>query len=309
VSVPEQERAARGEVTRLHPRRRPLVALAVAARPRQWTKNLLLFGGIVFAAEVGDAGLWLQALTAFAVYCAASSAAYLVNDVRDVDEDRRHPVKRRRPLARGELSRRTALAAAAFLTTAAIGGAAILGATALALLAGFLALQVAYTGALKHVVLVDVMAIAGLFVVRAAAGADAVDVRISPWLLVCTALLALFLALGKRRGELVLVGAERTPGRPVLEGYSLALVDQLVTVVAAATVLAYTVYALTAHDTQALAWTIPFVVFGVFRYLLLLHRTSAGEEPEHTLVTDVPILVTVALWATTCAAILLVAES
>jgi 4-hydroxybenzoate polyprenyltransferase len=309
VSVPEQERAARGEVARLHPRRRPLVALAVAMRPRQWTKNLLLFAGIVFAAEVGDAVRWLQALTAFGVYCAASSAAYLVNDLRDVEEDRRHPVKRRRPLARCELSPRTALAAAALLTAAAIGGAAVLGATAVALLAGFLALQAAYTGALKHVVLVDVMAIAGLFVVRAAAGADAVDVRISPWLLVCTALLALFLALGKRRGELVLVGAERTPGRPVLEGYSLALVDQLVTVVAAATVLAYTVYALTAHDTQALAWTIPFVVFGVFRYLLLLHRTSAGEEPENTLVTDVPILVTVALWATTCAAILLVAES
>jgi len=309
VSVPEQERAEHGEVTTLQPRRRPLVALAVAARPRQWTKNLLLFGGIVFAAEVGDAGRWLQALTAFAVYCAASSAAYLVNDVRDVEEDRLHPVKRRRPLARGELSLRTALAAAALLTTVAIGGAALLGATAVALLAGFLALQIAYTGALKHVVLVDVMAIAGLFVVRAAAGADAIDVRISPWLLVCTALLALFLALGKRRGELVLVGAERTPGRPVLEGYSLALVDQLVTVVAAATVLAYAVYALTAHDTQALAWTIPFVVFGVFRYLLLLQRTTAGEEPENTLVTDVPILVTVALWAATCAAILLVAEA
>jgi 4-hydroxybenzoate polyprenyltransferase len=308
VSVPEQERA-RGEVARLHPRRRPLVALAVAARPRQWTKNLLLFGGIVFAAEVGDAGRWLQAVIAFGVYCAASSAAYLVNDLRDVEEDRRHPVKRRRPLARGEVSPRTAVVAAALLTAAALGGATLVGATAVALLAGFLALQVAYTGALKHVVLVDVMAIAGLFVVRAAAGADAVEVRISPWLLVCTALLALFLALGKRRGELVLVGAERTPGRPVLEGYSLALVDQLVTVVAAATVLAYAVYALTAHDTQALAWTIPFVVFGVFRYLLLLHRTSAGEEPENTLVTDVPILVTVALWATACAAILLVAES
>jgi 4-hydroxybenzoate polyprenyltransferase len=160
---------------------------------------------------------------------------------------------------------------------------------------------------LKHVVLIDVMAIAALFVVRAAAGADAVDVRISPWLLACTFLLALFLALGKRRGELVLVGADRTPGRPVLEGYSLALVDQLVTTVAAATVIAYSVYALTAHETQLLAATIPFVVFGVLRYLLLLHRTGAGEEPENVLVTDPPILATVALWAAACAAILLLA--
>jgi 4-hydroxybenzoate polyprenyltransferase len=309
VSVDEHERAAPGEVARLQPRRRPAAALVAALRPRQWTKNLLLFAGILFAAEIGDAGRWGRALTAFAVYCAASSAAYLVNDLRDVESDRRHPVKRRRPLARGELTRAAALAAAAVLTALALAGAAALGATALALLLGFLALQAAYTGALKHVVLVDVMAISGLFVVRAAAGADAVDVRISPWLLVCTALLALFLALGKRRGELVLVGAERTPGRPVLEGYSLALVDQLVTVVAAATVLAYAVYALTAHETQALAWTIPFVVFGVFRYLLLLQRTSAGEEPENTLVSDVPILVTVALWAATSAAVLLVAGS
>jgi hypothetical protein len=155
------------------------------------------------------------------------------------------------------------------------------------------------------VVLIDVMAIAALFVVRAAAGADAVDVRISPWLLVCTALLALFLGLGKRRGELVLVGAETTPGRPVLEGYSLALVDQLLAVVAAATVLAYTVYTLTARESQALAVTIPFVLFGVFRYLLLLHRAGKGEEPENVLVTDVPILATVAVWAAVCAAILM----
>src|SRR5688500_5396680 len=296
------------DVLQLPPRRSAPAALVVALRPRQWTKNLLLFAGIVFAAEVADPGRWARALAAFAVYCAASSAAYLVNDLRDLASDRLHPVKRRRPIARGELSARAAALAAAGLGVLAVALAAALGPAGLAFLAGFVALQGIYTLGLKHVVLIDVMAISSLFVVRAAAGADAVDVRISPWLLVCTALLALFLALGKRRGELVLVGAERTPGRPVLEGYSLALVDQLVTVVAAATVIAYAVYALTAHDTQALAWTIPFVVFGIFRYLLLLHRTSAGEEPENTLVTDVPILVTVALWAAACAAILLVAE-
>ena len=153
------------------------------------------------------------------------------------------------------------------------------------------------------------MAIAGPFVVRAAAGADAVDVRISPWLLVCTALLALFLALGKRRGELVLVGAERTPGRPVLEGYSLALVDQLVTVVAAATVLAYTVYALTAHETQALALRRSRSSSSASSATCSCSSGRArGEEPENTLAADVPILVTVALWATASAAILLVAE-
>jgi 4-hydroxybenzoate polyprenyltransferase len=294
-------------VVALPPRRSRAAALAVALRPRQWTKNLLLFAGIVFAAEIGDPGRWWRALAAFAAYCAASSAAYLLNDLRDAPADRLHPVKRRRPIARGELPVRAAAAAAGALALLALALVAPLGPVALAFLAGFAALQAAYTLRLKHVVLIDVMAIAALFVVRAAAGADAVDVRISPWLLVCTALLALFLALGKRRGELVLVDAERAPGRPVLEGYSLALVDQLVTIVAAATVVAYTIYALTAHETQLLAATIPFVVFGVFRYLLLLHRAGAGEEPENVLVTDPPILATVALWAAACAAILLAA--
>ena len=184
-----------------------------------------------------------------------------------------------------------------------MAGAALLGWSALASLLAFLALQVAYTLSLKQIVLIDVMAISALFVIRAAAGADAVVVPISPWLLVCTALLALFLALGKRRGELVLVG-DAKPARPALEGYSLPLVDQLVGIVASSTVVSYAVYAITAHETRALAVTIPFVVFGIFRYLLLLHRTTGGEEPENVLVSDVPILVTVALWAATCAVIL-----
>lgn len=301
VSRPEPVAA----VLSLQPRRSVVGALVVALRPQQWTKNLLLFAGIIFAAEVADPERWLRALIAFVVYCAASSAAYLVNDLRDLASDRLHPVKRRRPIARGELSPRAAVLAALCLGAVAVALAASLGVFALALLVGFVALQGVYTLGLKHVVLIDVMVIASLFVVRAAAGADAVDVRISPWLLVCTALLALFLALGKRRGELVLVGADRTPGRPVLEGYSLALVDQLVTTVAAATMLSYTVYALTAHETQWLAATIPFVVFGVFRYLLLLHHSGGGEEPENVLVSDLPILATVALWAGVSGAILL----
>ena len=193
---------------------------------------------------------------------------------------------------------------AVLLTVVALALAAGLGASSLVCLLGFLAIQAAYTLRLKHVVLVDVLVIASLFVLRAAAGAIAVDVRISPWLLVCTGLLALFLALGKRRGELVLVGAAATPGRPVLEGYSLALVDQLIAAVAAATIGAYAVYTVTAHSPALLAATIPLVVFGVFRYLLLLHRRGAGEEPERVLVTDLPILVTVAAWAALCAALL-----
>jgi 4-hydroxybenzoate polyprenyltransferase len=286
------------------PQRRSLPRAAfVALRPRQWTKNLLLFAGIIFAAKLGDVSRWGEAIAAFVAYCAASSASYLVNDVRDAPHDRLHPVKRARPIARGELSPRLAELLAALLIFCAVLLVAPLGIASILFLCTFFALQAAYTLTLKHVVLLDVMTIGGLFVVRAAAGAAAVEVRISPWLLLCTALLALFLALAKRRGELVLVGAEATPGRPVLEGYSLALVDQLVTVVAASTVISYT---FTARDSKAMMVTIPFVVFGVFRYLLLMHRRDLGEEPEEVLLRDLPILACIAGWAVTAAVILAV---
>ena len=289
------------------PRRRALARAAfVSLRPRQWTKNLLLFAGIIFAAKLGDASRWVEALAAFVAYCAASSASYLVNDVRDVQHDRAHPVKRARPIARGELSPRLAELMAAALILSAFLLAVPLGIASIVFLSTFFALQAAYTLVLKQVVLLDVMTIGGLFVVRAAAGATAVEVRISPWLLLCTALLALFLALAKRRGELVLVGAEAAPGRPVLEGYSLALVDQLVTVVAASTVISYCLYTFTARDSKAMMITIPFVVFGVFRYLLLIHRRDLGEEPEEVLLRDAPILLCIAGWAVAAAVILAV---
>ena len=289
------------------PQRRSLLHAAfLSLRPRQWTKNLLLFAGIIFAAKLGDLARWGEAVAAFAAYCAASSASYLVNDVRDAPHDRAHPVKRARPIARGELSPRLAEVLAAALVLCAFLLVAPLGIASILFLCTFFALQASYTLALKQVVLLDVMTIGGLFVVRAAAGAAAVEVRISPWLLLCTALLALFLALAKRRGELVLVGAEATPGRPVLEGYSLALVDQLVTIVAASTVISYCLYTFTARDSKAMMVTIPFVVFGVFRYLLLMHRRDLGEEPEEVLLRDLPILLCIAGWAIAAGVILAV---
>ena len=284
------------------PRRRaPAVAALVAMRPRQWTKNLLLFAGIVFAAKLGDPSRWAAAVAAFAAYCAASSAAYLVNDVHDVASDRLHPVKRFRPVARGELGPRAALALAGVLVVAALVLAGSLGPASLACLVAFVGLQAGYSLALKAFELVDVIAIAGLFVLRAAAGAIAVDVRISEWLLLCTFLLALFVALGKRRAEL---GLEGVNARASLSGYSVPLVDQLLSIVAAATIAAYTGYTLAAHDTRWLVATIPLVVYGLFRYLLLLHRRGLGEEPEALLVEDLPLLATVAAWAAACGVIL-----
>jgi 4-hydroxybenzoate polyprenyltransferase len=298
-------RPARAPVVELRPRRSRARAAFASLRPLQWSKNVLLFAGIVFAAKLGDAGRWGQAAAMFVAFCAASSAAYLVNDLRDAPLDRRHPVKRNRPIARGELGAEEALVLAAFLAAAALAVAAALGFVPLLFLLGFVALQLAYSLGLKRVVLVDVSVIAGLFVIRAAAGAAAVAVRISPWLLVCTALLALFLGLAKRRGELVLVSADATPGRPALGGYSLGLVDRLLGVVAAATAATYAAYTVTAHSAW-MALTVPFVVCGIVRYLLLVHRHDLGEEPEHVLVADRVILCCVAAWAVLSAVILAV---
>ncbi|MDQ2981474.1 MAG: UbiA prenyltransferase family protein [Actinomycetota bacterium] len=290
---------ARAEIVELPERRSPVRAAVAALRPRQWSKNLLLFAGLLFAAKLGDATRWLEAAAAFAAYCAASSAAYLVNDVRDAEHDRTHPLKRLRPIAHRELSPSAALALSAVLVLLAAGLVSPLGVASLGFLSAFLILQGAYSLGLKHVVLLDVFVIAALFVVRSAAGADAVAVRISPWLLLVTALLALFLALAKRRSELVLPGSSR----PVLDGYSLALVDQLIAVTVACTIGAYAIYTFTAHSPALMA-TIPFVVFGVFRYLLLVHRDDLGEEPENVLLTDRPLVLAVVLWAVTAAVIL-----
>jgi 4-hydroxybenzoate polyprenyltransferase len=279
-------------------------ALFEALRPRQWTKNLLLFAGIVFAAKLGDGARWVEAVAAFAAWCAASSAAYLVNDVRDREVDRRHPLKRARPIARGDVGVRTALACAGVLVALALVTGLVLDPVLAALVAAFLAVQGAYTAVLKRVAFLDVLAIAGLFVIRAAAGAVAVDVRISPWLLVCTALLALFLALGKRRGELVVVGSSPGAGRQVLRRYSVQLLDHAQLAVAAVTVAVYTAYTLSTHDSAALPASVPFVGFGLFRYVYLVRRRGAGEEPDQVLLTDRPILAAVALWVVTCAIVL-----
>lgn len=277
--------------------RAPALAALVALRPRQWTKNLILFAGLLFAKRYDEASSWLPAIAIFGAYCAVSSAAYLVNDVRDAEHDRLHPTKRFRPVASGELRPGHALAGAAVLTAIGLTTALVLGTASIAFMAAFAGLQAGYSLGLKRLVLVDVLTIAGLFMIRAAAGAAAVQVRISPWLLVCTALLALFLGLAKRRSELVLVAGDRTPGRPVLERYSLAVVERLVWLIAASVVGAYTLYALTARDSQAMVTTVPLVVFGLLRYLYLMHRHDLGEEPEQVLLTDRAILACVGCWA------------
>jgi 4-hydroxybenzoate polyprenyltransferase len=274
-----------------------------AARPHQWTKNLLLFAGLLFSGEFQDASAWPAAIAIFAAYCLASSAGYLVNDVRDAALDRVHPRKRDRPVAAGRLRPRHALVAAAVTALAAVALAAGTGIASVGLLLAFLALQVAYSLRLKHVVFVDVLAIATLFVIRAIAGAVAIDVPFSRWLVGCTGLLALFLALAKRRGELRSdVGA--AAGRPVLEKYGTAPLDRLVLATGAAAGLAYAIYAFRGPWAPAMALTIPLVALGLGRYTTLVRSHELDQEPERLLIRDRVLLLTIGAWVVLATAIM-----
>jgi 4-hydroxybenzoate polyprenyltransferase len=283
-----------------------LGALFLAARPRQYTKNLITFAVVIFSAHASNLESWLLGLGTFAAFCFASSAAYLFNDLRDTAADRLHPVKRHRPIADGRLP--VGLARGATVALAALGLAigVPLGRGVVVCVALFLLGQIAYSLGLKRVPLVDVALIAALFETRAVAGAQALHVPSSGWLLACTPLIAVVVALGKRRAELELVREGATPGRDVLRWYTRARLDVLVGLGSVAAVGSYTAYAV-AGPSPWLLVTLPFVVVGVGRYLVMLYGRQGGEEPENMLLTDRVLLGAVLLWATTSAVVLVLA--
>jgi 4-hydroxybenzoate polyprenyltransferase len=278
-----------------------LRALLVSVRPHQWTKNLFVLAALAFSKHLFDGDAVVRAGAAFAVFCALSGAVYVVNDLADAERDRLHPLKRTRPIASGALGVPLARAAAACLFTLGLVAAWALGPGFFLCAAGYLALNLAYSFGLKDVVILDVLAIAIGFVLRAVAGAVAIQVVFSDWLLVCTILLALFLALAKRRHELVTL-EDAAAHRRILAEYSPYLLDQMIAVVTASCLTAYAFYTLAPetvakYRTDRLALTIPFVIYGIFRYLYLVHRKEQGGSPGDALLTDRPLLATVALWA------------
>jgi 4-hydroxybenzoate polyprenyltransferase len=278
-------------------------------RPAQWTKNLLVFAALLFGRRLFDLASVGRALTAFAAFCALSSAVYLVNDIADRATDRQHPLKARRPIASGALSVATAAWAAILIAGLGLAASAWLGFTPLVVAAGYLLLQLLYSGPLKRLVIIDVLSIAFGFVLRAVAGAVAIDVEISHWLLVCTVLLALFIALAKRRHEIVLLAGDATSHRAILGEYSPYLLDQMIGVVTASTLIAYIFYTISPEtqlkfETPWLGLTIPFPLYGIFRYLYLVHRRDGGGSPADLLLTDRPLLACVALWALAVAVII-----
>jgi 4-hydroxybenzoate polyprenyltransferase len=284
----------------------------LALRPEQWVKNFVVFAALLFGQKLTDPGAVQRSVAAFVIFCALSGAVYLLNDLRDLERDRLHPAKRNRPLASGSLSPAAAWVAALILGAGSLGVSVLLPAGFLWCAGAYLALNLAYSFGLKNVVILDVLAVAAGFVLRAVAGALVIPVEFSQWLLLCTLLLALFLVAGKRRNELTLLDAEASNHRASLGEYSIGFLDQMITVVLSATLVAYCLYVMSDDvaaklGTPALPLTVPFVVYGIFRYLYLIHHRREGGSPTRTLFTDKPLLLDVALWALCVVVILYVA--
>lgn len=297
-------------------------SLLLSLRPRQWPKNLLVFVAFLFSVngswEPSVVSSWLPLLgrtsAAFAIFCVITGAQYLINDVLDAEGDRLHPRKRLRPIAAGLLDPSLALSAATALIAIGVAGGFLLEPRFGLLIVTYLVLMFAYSFFLKRVVILDLLIIAVGFLLRAMAGAFTIDVPISPWLYLCTMLGALFLAIYKRRGEIASLEAaplqEGVAGhRAVLAEYPPALLDQMVSVVSSASVMAYSLYVITAENlpsNHAMVFSVPFVLYGIFRYQYLVHQKGIGDSPEEIFLQDVPLIVDIVLWIVTVAFVLFV---
>jgi len=276
-------------------------------RPRQWTKNLLLFAGLIFTNNIFNAPLLIRSIAGFGCFCLLSGALYILNDILDVEQDRQHPRKRLRPIASGQLPIPVAGLASGIIGSVALAAAFVLQPPFGLIALGYFLLILSYSLWLKHIVLVDVFTIAFGFVLRAVAGTAAISVKVSPWLLVCTTLLALFLGLGKRRQELVLLAADASNHRKILDEYSLEWIDQMLSAITSATIVSYAFYTFTsetASQHKSLMLTIPFVMYGLFRYLFLIHKRNMGGSPETILLEDRPLQIDIFLWIVSSALIL-----
>lgn len=292
----------------------PLVQIIRLMRPRQWPKNILIFGALLFTLgeywKLFTPTMWqflLVNAAAFVIFCALSGLIYIVNDIVDVEKDRAHPTKRNRPLASGALSVSVAISAAVVIGLVALPAAFLINQWFGLVSVTYVVLQLAYSFWLKHIVLIDVFAIAAGFVLRIVAGAVALSVPISAWLYVVATVASLFIGFGKRRAELELLQDEAANHRASLREYSLELLDQIIAVTIATTIMAYSLYTFSAENlpkNHAMMFTIPYVLYAMFRYLYLVHIKHQGGSPEEILLRDKPMLFAVTLWALTVGAIL-----
>jgi 4-hydroxybenzoate polyprenyltransferase len=277
-----------------------LKQLLRAMRPRQWIKNLLVFSALLFDQQLFNLGPFSKTVAGFILLCLAASSVYLINDLADAEQDRQHPKKKHRPIASGALPVRSAKFSILVLLIAALTMGFLLDLDFGLLLLGYILLNLVYSTYLKHIPIIDVMVLASNFLLRVGAGVLLITVqRFSPWMYVCVTLLALFVGLGKRRAEMILLAEYANSHRKVLDGYTIPYVDQLLTIVSSTTIVAYSLYTFSAEnlpDSHLMMLTIPFVIYGVFRYLYLVHVEGAGGAPEDLLLSDRSLLATVFLW-------------
>ena len=285
-------------------RRRSLPSAAIAAlRPKQWVKNVLLLPAIIFSDGYGDPREWVLVGVGFAAFCLLSSTGYVFNDWRDIEADRKHPKKRHRPLASGDLPVGAGMAVMAVAFTAALGLAWLVSPNFLLVAALYFATTLSYSSFFKHYAILDVMFLAACYLWRAVAGAVAISVRISPWLLLCTAFFALFLGFNKRRGEILLLdGAGGT--RKSLADYSPAMLQEFQAITTSGTIISYALYTVLGSPTPWLLLTFPFVLYAIFRYIYLIDQKGEGAAPDETLLRDRPILLAGMLYAVTAVAVL-----
>jgi 4-hydroxybenzoate polyprenyltransferase len=277
-----------------------LHALLKTMRPRQWTKNFFIFAALVFDAQLNNPPAVMITVAGFLIFCILSSTVYILNDVSDREADRQHPKKRHRPIAAGALPVRTSVISALVLLILVVPISFLLTIDFAVIAMLYLVVNLAYSTRLKHEPILDVLILAGLYVLRVGAGVALIDVaRFSPWLYVSTIFLALYLGIGKRRAELNLLAADANAHRPVLEGYSMPLLDQLITIVSSIAIMTYSIYTFSAENlpnNHTMMLTIPFVIYGIFRYLYLLQVKHSGDAPEEVLLSDRPLQLTLILW-------------
>ncbi len=277
-------------------------------RPKQWTKNLLVFAALIFTIPDITVNMFYAALAGFILFSFVSGAVYILNDLVDLELDRQHPTKKNRPMASGDLPPAIAVSAGSILLLVSLVTSYYLSTWFGLILTIYFVLNVAYSFYLKNVVIIDVMVIAAGFVLRAAGGAYVIDVPMTPWFIICTMLLALFLAISKRRHELTLVeqaGGSEVDYRAVLDSYSTRLLDEMNSIVTTATIISYALFTFTSGRTLNLMWTIPLVIYGIFRYLYLIHIENKGGQPDEILLQDKPILITVLLYTVLLVVILM----
>ena len=285
-----------------------LINLLKTMRPKQWPKNVFIFTALVFDEKLFTPAPLLKTIAAFILFCLTSSAVYLINDLADIEKDRQHPTKRLRPLPSGQLKRSVAIAAAVLIPLITMPLFFLLDPHLGLIALAYLLMMITYSFVLKNIVILDVLTVAAGFVLRVAAGAVVVEVeRFSPWLYICATLAALFIGIGRRRHELILLAENANEHRASLSEYSLPLLDEMISVVASATIIAYSLYTFSAPNlppNHAMMLTIPFVLYGVFRYLYLIHVKSKGGAPEEIFLSDLPLIIALGLWALAVIAIL-----